>query len=34
MALYDEFRFKPAPWLPHSDLPFASWHCGIEDKDI
>ena len=21
MALYDEFRFKPAPWLPHSDLP-------------
>ena len=21
MALYDEFRFKPAPWLPHSELP-------------
>ena len=21
MGLYDEFRFKPAPWLPHSDLP-------------
>lgn len=21
MALYDESRFKPAPWLPHSDLP-------------
>ena len=21
MALYDEFRFKPASWLPHSDLP-------------
>ena len=21
MALYDEFRFKPAPWLPHSNLP-------------
>ena len=21
MALYDEFKFKPAPWLPHSDLP-------------
>ena len=21
MGLYDEFRFKPAPWLPHSDMP-------------
>lgn len=21
MGLYDEFRFKPASWLPHSDLP-------------
>ena len=21
MSLYEEFRFKPAPWLPHSDLP-------------
>ena len=21
MGLYDEFRFHPAPWLPHSDLP-------------
>ena len=21
MGLYDEFRFKPAPWLPHSELP-------------
>jgi len=21
MALYDEFQFKPAPWLPHSQLP-------------
>ena len=21
MGLYDEFRFLPAPWLPHSDLP-------------
>lgn len=21
MGLYDEFRFKPAPWLPHCDLP-------------
>ena len=21
MGLYDEFRFKPAEWLPHSDLP-------------
>lgn len=21
MALYDEFRFKPAAWLPHSELP-------------
>ena len=21
MGLYDEFRFKPAPWVPHSDLP-------------
>ena len=21
MGLYDEFRFTPAPWLPHSDLP-------------
>ena len=21
MALYDEFRFKPASWLPHSELP-------------
>ena len=21
MGAYDEFRFKPAPWLPHSDLP-------------
>ena len=21
MGLYDEFRFKPAGWLPHSDLP-------------
>lgn len=21
MGLYDEFRFKPAPWLPHSNLP-------------
>ena len=21
MGLYDEFRFNPAPWLPHSDLP-------------
>ena len=21
MSLYEEFRFKPAPWLPHSELP-------------
>ena len=21
MGLYDEFKFKPAPWLPHSSLP-------------
>ena len=21
MGLYEEFRFHPAPWLPHSDLP-------------
>ena len=21
MGLYDEFRFKPASWLPHSELP-------------
>ena len=21
MGLYDEFKFKPAPWLPHSELP-------------
>lgn len=21
MGLYEEFRFKPAPWLPHSELP-------------
>ena len=21
MGLYDEFRFLPAPWLPHSDMP-------------
>lgn len=21
MGLYEEFRFKPAPWLPHSNLP-------------
>lgn len=21
MSLYEEFRFHPAPWLPHSDLP-------------
>ena len=21
MGLYDEFRFKPASWLPHSNLP-------------
>ena len=21
MGLYDEFKFKPAAWLPHSDLP-------------
>lgn len=21
MGLYEEFRFNPAPWLPHSDLP-------------
>ncbi len=21
MALYDEFRFKPSAWLPHSELP-------------
>lgn len=20
-SLYEEFRFKPAPWLPHSDMP-------------
>ena len=20
MGLYEEFRFHPAPWLPHSDL--------------
>ena len=21
MGLYDEFRFRPASWLPHSELP-------------
>ena len=21
MSAYKEFKFKPAPWLPHSDLP-------------
>ena len=21
MGLYDEFRFEPCTWLPHSDLP-------------
>ena len=21
MGLYDEFKFKPASWLPHSELP-------------
>ena len=21
MGLYDEFRFRPAPYLPHSNLP-------------
>ena len=36
MAAYDEFRFKPAPWLPHSDLPLEELERvrGIKREDM
>lgn len=36
MSLYEEFRFKPAPWLPHSELPLGEFERirGIKREDM
>ena len=34
MGLYDEFRFRPASWLPHSELPLEELPNGLRGKRV